>query len=325
MIIVRSPLRISLGGGGTDLESYYSKKRGFLIAAAIDQYVYVTILKPFEKGIFLKYSEIENVSKVTDIKHNIIRTALSLPQFESNQIEITALADIPSGTGLGSSSSFTAALLRALYAYNGWAIHQSELAELACRIEIDLLNEPIGKQDQYITAFGGLSKFNFERDGRVTTSSVAVSKTTLSRLSSNLLLYYTGFRRQASEILSVQKLKSLNDDADMIKNLDKVKEIGLESDNLLTRGKLDEFGLLMDTHWRNKMKRSTNMTNDKINEWYEYAVNNGALGGKIVGAGGGGFLLLYANEPEKLREAMKITGLKEIKFNFDFEGTKVIA
>ena len=325
MIIARSPLRISLGGGGTDLASYYSQRGGFLVAGAINQYVYVSIMKPFEKGIFLKYSTQETVKDPTQIKHPIIRACLCLDRFQTDQIEITTLADIPSGTGLGSSSSFTVALLKALCSFFGQPIHPVELAELACHIEIEILGEPIGKQDQYISAFGGLSQFVFEKDGSVKTSSIAVSRETISQLSQNLLLFYTGIRRSASEILAEQVSKTKTNDLAMLNNLDEVKKIGRLSAKLLSKGRLNEYGELLDTHWKIKLSRSPNMTTEKINETYKYALKSGALGGKIVGAGGGGFLLFYASDPAHLRKAMQKQELEELNFKFDFEGTKILS
>lgn len=325
MIIVRSPLRISLGGGGTDLASYYSKRGGFLIAAAINKYVYINIMKPFKKGIFLKYSSNENVLDVKDIKHSIFREALSLQSCQFDQIEITALADIPSGTGLGSSGSFTTALLQGLYAFNDEAIHPSELAELACHVEIDKLKQPIGKQDQYIASYGGLSKFEFSPNGSVVSSTVKVAANTLERLEENLLLFFTGFQRSASAILKDQNTKSLENDMKILTNLDRVKAMGIESERLLLDGDLNGFAQLMDEHWQNKKKRSSQMSNSKINEWYDIGIKNGAIGGKLVGAGGGGFLLFYTENPTKLRKAMAQISLEEIDFKFDFEGTKVLS
>lgn len=324
MIIARSPLRISLGGGGTDLSSYYRNYEGFVIAAAIDKYVYVTINRPFLEGIYLKYSKIENTKKISSIKHKIIREVLSLENLKTPQIEITTLADIPAGTGLGSSGSFTLALLKALYAYRKKKIHQEELAELACDIEINRLKLPAGKQDQYISAIGGLTSFTFHKNNKITTTSLNVSVKTLFQLEDNLLLFFTGYTRTAASILKDQKIRSEKKDVNMIKNLHYVKELGYESKVALENGNLELFGELMHKHWENKKKRSEGMSNSKIDYLYQLAIKNGAIGGKLVGAGGGGFLMFMAKDRIKLKETMHSAGLEEVRFKFDFEGTKII-
>ena len=324
MITARSPLRISLGGGGTDLASYYLDHGGFLISAAIDKYIYVSIMRPFEEGIYLKYSQLENVKKVNEIQHPIIKEALRLENLKSPQIEITTLADIPAGTGLGSSGSFTTALLKALYAHRKRHLHQEELAKLACMIEIEKLKEPIGKQDQYIAAFGGISAFSFNQDDTVNCKSLDISMDTLLVLEENLLLFFTGFSRSASNILRDQQVKSESDDIDMLNNLHFVKDLGLRSKEALEKGNLEEFGLIMHEHWENKKKRSKGMSNSKIDIWYDEAINNGAIGGQVVGAGGGGFLMFLADDRDKLRNKMSSIGLEEVRFKFDFEGTKIV-
>jgi len=324
LIIARSPLRISLGGGGTDLPSYYREHEGFLIAAAIDKYVYVTINRPFNEGIYLKYSEIEHVKTVDEVSHNIIREALKLENLNTPQVEISSIADLPSGTGLGSSGSFTTALLKALYAYRHRHINPEELAELACSIEIDRLQEPIGKQDQYIASVGGITCFAFHKDNSVTFAPLKISRETFHALEDNLLLFFTGFSRSASEILKDQHVKSQKNDTDMLNNLHFVKEIGYLSKDALESGNSDKFGELMHQHWEHKKKRSGGMSNQNIDAWYETALKNGAIGGKVVGAGGGGFLMFMAHDAAKLRSAMTKSGLQEVRFKFDFEGTKVI-
>ena len=324
MIIVRSPLRISLGGGGTDLPSYYKEHEGFLIAAAIDKYIYVTINRPFLEGIYLKYSSIENVKKVSEIEHPIIREALTLQNLNTPQIEITSLADIPAGTGLGSSGSFTTGLLKAIYAYRKRHLYQEELAELACHIEIDRLGEPIGKQDQYIAAVGGITSFAFHKDDKVISAPVNLTIDTLFDLEDNLLLFFTGFARSASNILKDQKIRSEKNDEDMINNLHYVKELGYRSKAALENSDTNLFGELMHEHWENKKRRSGGMSNPDIDKWYNLAMKNGAIGVKLVGAGGGGFLMFMAKDKMKLRKAMKESGLEEVRFKFDFEGTKVI-
>jgi D-glycero-alpha-D-manno-heptose-7-phosphate kinase len=324
MIITRSPLRITLGGGGTDLPSYYRQHGGFLIAAAIDKYVYVTVMRPFIEGIFLKYSKLEHVDKTDDVQHPIIREAIRMLGFRTPQVEITTLADIPAGTGLGSSGSFTTAVVKALYAHRRRLLHPSELAQLACEIEIERLGEPIGKQDQYIAAYGGVTCFSFAPDERVEARPLDISMDALFNLEDNLLLFFTGFSRSAGSILQDQKTRTDKADDDMLTNLHYVKELGLQSRVALENGDGARFGDLMHEHWEHKRRRSKGMSNPQIDEWYELGRNNGAIGGKLVGAGGGGFLLFYAEQHRPLRAAMKKAGLEEVRFRFDFEGTKVL-
>jgi D-glycero-alpha-D-manno-heptose-7-phosphate kinase len=324
MIIARSPLRITLGGGGTDLPSYYLGHEGFLLAAAIDKYVYVTVTRPFTRGIYLKYSALEHVEKVDQVRHPIMREALTLQELKTPQIEITTLADIPAGTGLGSSASFTTALLKALYAHRRKLIQPQELAELACHLEIDRLREPIGKQDQYIAAYGGLTCFTFHKDDRVTVEPLRVSMDTMFDLEDNLLLFFTGFSRSASTILEDQQARCRSQDEAMLRNLHYVKELGYRSRTALESGKLVQFGELMHEHWEHKKRRSGRTSNEQVDEWYALARRNGAVGGKLVGAGGGGFLMFYATDRNLLRHAMASAGLEEVRFKFDFEGTKVI-
>jgi D-glycero-alpha-D-manno-heptose-7-phosphate kinase len=324
MIIARSPLRITLGGGGTDLASYYRENEGFLIGAAIDKYVYVTVMRPFKAGIYLKYSALEHVNRVEDVKHRIIREALSLENLDVPQIEITTLADIPAGTGLGSSGSFTTALLKALYTHRRKAAHAQELAEQACEIEINRLGEPIGKQDQYIAAFGGITCLTFHKDDRVTVRPMRVSTKTLYALEDNLLLFFTGFNRASGSILADQHVRSLERDSDMRRNLDTVKSLAFSSKDALESGDLVRFAELMHEHWENKKRRSGHISNPQIDEWYSLAMRNGAMGGKLVGAGGGGFLMFYTEDRARLRQAMAEQGLDEVRFRFDFEGTKVV-
>jgi len=324
MIIARSPLRITLGGGGTDLPSYYLEREGFLIAAAIDKYVYVTVTRPFKEGIYLKYSELEHVENVDEVRHRIMREALRMQDLRTPQIEITTLADIPAGTGLGSSGSFTTALLKALYSHRRTLIHPQELAELACHIEIDRLGEPIGKQDQYIAAYGGLTCFTFGRDGKVSASPLNVSMDTMFELEDSILLFFTGFSRSAGAILKDQNTRTQHRDDEMLRNLDYVKELGYRSKAALEAGDVAGFGVLMHEHWEHKKRRSGGMSNPQIDEWYDLAMHNGATGGKLVGAGGGGFLMFHAADRSKLRRTMAAAGLEEVRFHFDFEGTKVV-
>jgi len=325
MIITRSPLRVSLGGGGTDLPSYYKEHGGFLVAAAIDKYIYLTHHRTFQKEIIIKYSKLERVNTVDEIEHPIVREALKLTGVTEPQLELTSMADIPGGTGLGSSGSFTTALLKALHTYKKNPISPAELAEQACHIELEKLGEPIGKQDQYIAAVGGITAFTFHKDGRVEYHTVRISEETHFNLEDNLLLFFTGYSRSASGILKDQNDRSKKNDQSMLDNLHFTKELGYKSLDCLESGNLDEFARLMDVHWQRKKARSAGMSNNHINEWYDYAMANGALGGKLIGAGGGGFLMFYAADKRKLRHAMREKGLQEVRFRFDFEGTKVIA
>ena len=324
MIITRSPLRISLGGGGTDLPSYYREHSGFLIAAAIDKYVYINVHQRFVEGFLLKYSHLEEATTIDEIKHPIIREALKLVGIQERNLEITSMADIPAGTGLGSSGSFTTALLKALHALKKDLVHPAELAEQACCIELEKLGEPIGKQDQYIAAYGGITCFRFLADGRVEAAPLKISEETLFNLEDNLLLFFTGYSRAASAILKEQDDKSKQADPAMIDNLHFVKDLGKQSQKALESGDLGEFARLMDVHWWRKKERSRGMSNHDINEWYESAMANGALGGKLIGAGGGGFLMFYADDKVKLRHAMRQKGLTEVRFRFDFEGTRIL-
>jgi D-glycero-alpha-D-manno-heptose-7-phosphate kinase len=324
MIITRSPLRITLGGGGTDLPSYYRKHSGFLISAAIDKYVYVTIMRPFVEGIFLKYSKLEHVAAVDEIQHPIVREAIRMLGFKTPQLEITTLADIPAGTGLGSSGSFSTALLKALYTHRRRLLHPSELAELACDIEMNQLGEPTGKQDQYAAAYGGVTCFTFNADDSVDARPLKVGMDALFDLEDNLLLFFTGFSRSAGSILRDQKERTEHSDEAMLQNLHYVKELGLRSQQALESGNTRLFGELMHDHWEHKKRRSGGMSNPQIDEWYEVGRKNGAIGGKLVGAGGGGFLLFLSDDHRRLRAAMAKAGLEEVRFRFDFEGTKVL-
>ena len=325
MIITRSPLRISLGGGGTDLPSYYREHSGFVLAAAIDKHVYITLHQTFVEELIIKYSKMERVKSVDEVQHPLIRETLRLTKVEAPYLEITSMADIPAGTGLGSSGSFTTALLKALHTLKKNLIHPEDLAQQACYVEMDVLKEPIGKQDQYIAAYGGVTFFRFLPNGQVEASPLEIDTDTLYNLEENLLLFFTGYSRSASEILREQDVKSRQNDKEMITNLHFVKEIGRESKEALEGGDLRKFAELMNVHWEHKKKRSGSMTNDQIDHWYEVARANGAMGGKLIGAGGGGFLMFYAEDKMALRRAMRGAGLEEVRFRFDFEGTKVIA
>ncbi len=315
---------MSLGGGGTDLPSYYREHGGLVVAAAIDKYVYITLHRTFMDELIVKYSKMERVRSADEVKHPIIREALKLVDAPFSHLEIASMADIPAGTGLGSSGSFTTALLKALHTHRKHLIHPEELAEQACHVEIDRLGEPIGKQDQYIAAYGGIVCFTFRPDGKVEARPLRITADTLHALEDNLLLFFTGYSRSASDILREQDVKSRHHDKDMTANLDFIKELGCESLNALEASDLRQFGELMNVHWEHKKRRSSSMTNTRIDEWYDLARRNGALGGKLIGAGGGGFLLFYVEDRSNLREVMRDAGLQEVRFRFDFEGTTVV-
>lgn len=323
MIITRSPLRITLGGGGTDLPSYYREHSGFLIAAAIDKYVYITLHQTFLDELIIKYSKMERVTSVAEIQHPIIREAFKLTGMTTG-FEMCSMADIPAGTGLGSSGSFTTALLKALHVRQKNIIHPGDLAEQACHVEIDLLQEPIGKQDQYIAAFGGVTCFRFLPNDTVEVGPLKLDTDTLYNLEDNLMLFFTGYSRSASAVLKEQDVRSRQADGEMIANLHYVKELGRQSQQALEQGDLHHFGELMHVHWEHKKKRSGKMSNPKIDEWYDLARKNGAVGGKLIGAGGGGFLMFYAEDKLRLRHAMHEAGLEEVRFRFDYRGTDVV-
>jgi D-glycero-alpha-D-manno-heptose-7-phosphate kinase len=325
LIITRSPLRISLGGGGTDLPSYYCEYGGFVISAAIDKYVYITLHETFAQEVIVKYSKMEIVQSPEEIQHPIVREALKLVQVGTPHLEITSMSDIPAGTGLGSSGSFTTALLRALHTMKKNFVSRQDLAEQACHIEIDLLGEPVGKQDQYIASFGGITCFSFLPDGRVEVVPLQMEAETLHNLEDNLLLFFTGFTRSASEILRDQDTRSRQNDRQMLQNLHFVKQIGCETREAFARGDLRRFAELMHIHWEHKKNRSKGMSNSAIDEYYELARRNGALGGKLIGAGGGGFLMFYTEDKTRLRRTMCAAGLREVRVRFDFQGATVVA
>lgn len=322
MIIVRAPLRISIGGGGSDLPSYYERFGGFFISAAIDRHVYIGINKTFTNEYIIRYSAQERVTDPGKIEHRIVREAIKLHGL--GPVEVVSLADIPAGTGLGSSGSFTVALLRAIYAHKREPVTTSSLAEEACHIEMHLLNEPVGKQDQYIAAFGGITCFEVDKSGQVQASPLAITNQSLHDLEDHLILFFTGYSRSASVLLGDQQAKSQAGDEDMIKNLQFVVELGREIKKALIAGDNRAFAALMHEHWLRKRARSAGMSNDRINRWYDAAMANGALGGKLVGAGGGGFLMLYAEDTAGVRSTMAQHGLEEVRFKFDFDGAAVL-
>jgi D-glycero-alpha-D-manno-heptose-7-phosphate kinase len=323
MIITRTPLRITLGGGGTDLPSYYEQFGGVVISAAISKYIFISINRTFTPDYFLKYSALERVEEAMSIQHPIVREALLMHRVEPS-VEIVSMADIPSGTGLGSSGAFTVGLLRAIYAMRRDHVSPGDLAEEACGIEIERLSRPVGKQDQYVAAFGGLKTYSFEADGTFNVAPLAVSTETFHDLEEHLLMFFTGYSRDADRVLEEQRNKSNAGDAAMIDNLHLVKELGLRSKAALEQGDVEAFAALMHEHWEHKKKRSSSMSNSSIDRWYEAGRAHGALGGKLVGAGAGGFLLFYTREPRRLRAAMAAEGLAEVRFTFDSDGSVVL-
>jgi D-glycero-alpha-D-manno-heptose-7-phosphate kinase len=324
VIIARSPLRLSLGGGGTDLPSYYREFGGFLMAAAINKCVYVSVHASFNPELVLRYSKIERVPDANSVHHPIIREALKLLDITERNLEITSMADIAAGTGLGSSGSFGTALLKALYRFRNRVITPTDLAETACRIEIDILNEPVGKQDQYVAAFGGINCYEFRPDDSVVVTPLNMSDQTREEFEERALVFSTGIIRQAPEILKDQNDKTKQRSSEMIANLHYIKQIGYASQTALEAGDLDEYGRLLHEHWEHKRERSRLITNSRIDHWYEVARRNGAVGGKVIGAGGGGFLLFLASDPTRLRRAMQAEELGELRFSFEYEGTRIL-
>lgn len=322
MIITKSPLRLTLGGGGTDLASYYSEHEGFCISAAIDKYVYITLHENFVNEIWLKYSQNERVKSIDEIQHPIFREAFRALELNNKWLEISSLADIPAGTGLGSSGSFTTALLKAMHIYKSDITSTRRLAEEACDIEINKLGNRIGKQDQYIAAYGGITCMTFRKDGYVWVEPLNISHQDLYSLEDNLAMFFTGYSHSASDILREQDDRSKSGNKAMTENLHEVKRMGYESKDALEHGRLDDFAEIMNVHWQRKKERSGGMSNPQIDEWYEYALKNGAIGGKLIGAGGGGFLLFYCRDKIKLRHAMNHAGLMEVRFRFDPQGTR---
>ena len=323
MIITRTPLRISIGGGGTDLPSYYRQFGGFVIAAAINKHIYVGINETFSGGYFLKYSSLEHAFTIDDIRHSLIREALRLHEVPP-PVEVVSMADIPAGTGLGSSGAFTVGLLRAVHALKRKYVDPGVVAEEACKIEIDILQEPVGKQDQYIAAYGGLACFEFCPDGEVRVTPLNISNSTLYDLEEHLLMFFTGYSRNAAVVLDDQKVRSELGDAVMLENLHVMKQLGQCIKGALERGDVRRFGELMHEHWLHKKQRSPGTSNEGINGWYDIGRENGAIGGKLVGAGGGGFLLFCAEDRDALRRAMQKEGLREVRFGFDHEGSKLL-
>jgi D-glycero-alpha-D-manno-heptose-7-phosphate kinase len=325
LILSRAPTRITLGGGGTDLQSYYSKYGGFLIGAGINKYCNILANRRFYDSIRLSYSRMEIKDRAADVEHRIFRAALELAGIDGG-IELHSTADVPAGCGLGTSSSFTVALLNALHTYRRDFVTHKQLAEEACHIEIDILGEPIGKQDQYMAAYGGLTCLTFERNGEVFAEPLRIPPEALDQLESNLLLFFTGVERSSASILAEQDARSREEDPAIIHNLHRIKDIGLETKRYLEKGQPDMLGELLHAHWEIKKKRSEAISNCAVDECYETARKNGASGGKLVGAGGGGFFMFYCENSHKPRliEAMLKSGLRWERFRFDFDGAKIL-
>lgn len=322
MIITRTPLRISIGGGGTDLPSYYREFGGFVISAAISKHVYISINKSFFPGFFLKYSEAEHAETREAIRHRLIREALEMHDVDG-PIEIVSIADVPAGTGLGSSGTFLVGLLHALHAYKRQPVTAEILAQEAVDIEMNRLSEPVGKQDQYIAAYGGLLCQEYCMDDTVKVAPLRMSEAAVNELRDSLLLFFVGYTRSASKLLEDQKKKSEQRDQAMIDGLHFTKQLGQQIKTVLEAGDIVEFGKLMHEHWLRKRGRSSGMSNSHVDQAYEHALKNGATGGKLVGAGGSGFLLFHTNDPRRLRLAMQETGMTEMDFSFDFDGSVV--
>ncbi len=325
MIITRTPFRVTLGGGGTDLPSFYREHGGFILAAAIDKYMYLNVNTPIvDDKIRVRYTGSEIVDHVDDVQHTLAREALRHFGI-SNGIEIVSVADIPAGTGLGSSSSYLVGLLNALHALLQDQATPQRLAEEACHIELEILNKPIGKQDQYMAAFGGLAALDISPNGSVCLTRLDLDLDLLESLEHNILMFFTNEMRDATAILKKQDEATRTKDGTVVKSLREIKDVGLEIREAISKGNLRRFGELLDVHWQAKKRLSKGISNPQIDAWYELAKRNGAIGGKISGAGGGGFLMLYCEENKtRLRDAMRSTGLRELKFRFDFEGSKVV-
>lgn len=325
MILTRTPFRIPFGGGGTDLPSFYEQHGGFLFSAAIDKYMFIAINRPVVDSLVrIKYSRTEIVENVSQVQHQLARTALEYYGIKDS-IEIISMADVPEGTGMGSSGSYLVGLLKGLQTLTRNHTSVQELAEIACHIEIDLLRKPVGKQDQYLAAFGGFTVMDIDKDGKVKVSNAAVARETVEELQNKLVLFYTGISRDAMSILGEQSAAVKKEESDVTKSLLQIKEIGLEIKSSIENGNLNNFGRLMDEHWKVKKTMSKRMSDPKIDRLYDLAKENGSLGGKIMGAGGGGFFVFYCSSDKKgVCEAMKANGLIEMPFRFEKEGAKTV-
>lgn len=325
MIVTRAPFRIPLGGGGTDLPSYYSKYGGKLISVAIDKYVVTILNQPVTDNLIrLKYSKSETMESLNQVKHPLIKEALKLTGVTSG-IELAFIADIPAGTGMGSSGSFLVSMLKALHAFKKEEVTPKQIAEEACLIEINKLKNPVGKQDQYIASYGGITQLIINKKGYVKVEHPEIAKATVEDLEDSLLLFFTDIHRSSKEILKSQNKATQNNDRKVLESLHFIKAIGEEIVKCLKKGDINKFGKLLNSHWEYKLRLSDKVSNNKINKWYQKAIAAGALGGKLIGAGGGGFLLFCCpGDKKNLRRTMQEQGLKEMFFHFDFDGTKVL-
>lgn len=326
MIITKAPFRIPLGGGGTDLPSYYGKFGGKLISVAIDKYIVTTLNHPVTDDLIrLKYSHSETINSIAGVEHPLIKEALKLTHIPRG-VELSFIADIPAGTGMGSSGSFLVSMLKALHTFKREEVTPAQIAEEACLIEINKLKEPVGKQDQYMAAFGGITQLIIDKKGYVDVVKPPITRETIEDLEDSLLLFFTGIHRSSREVLTSQNRSTQKNDKKIINSLHFIKEIGEEIVKTLKKGDINTFGRLMNTHWEYKLKLSGKVSNDNINSLYQRGVDAGALGGKLIGAGGGGFLLFCCpGDKNNLRKAMKEEGLREVFFHFDFEGVKIVA
>jgi len=329
MIIVRAPFRIPLGGGGTDLPSYYKKYKGSLLTATINKYMFVNINKPaLVNNIKIGYSKIETVEldEIDNIQHDIIRETLKYLNIKE-PIEIHSMADLSAGTGMGSSSSYTVALLKGLNTLKRRFISIQDIAEEACKIEMELCNKKIGKQDQYAATYGGINQLDIDKNGDVTVTPLNIKQETIYELENRLMMFYTNINRNTNKIINEQSSKIILNEDIATNSMHNIKNIGFEIKDALLNDDIDSFGKLLNKHWTEKKNILKNMTTSNIDKWYDIGLKSGALGGKIMGAGGGGFLLFCVkpNKRKEVRLAMEKEGLKYMEFRFDFEGVKVLA
>lgn len=326
MILARAPFRIPLGGGGTDVPSYYSRYGGFVLSAAINKYLYIYVNRPAaDEFIRLKYSRYEQVTAPGEIQHDLVRPALEAVNLNGS-LEIVSMADVPAGTGLGSSGTYLVSLLTALHELKREKVPTHALAEQACHIEMNLAGHPVGKHDHYLAAFGGITCLDISTDGRVKVSPLDISMTTGEQFRNSVLLFYTGITRSSTDILEDQKQDTVRENPMVLDSLHQTKELGYQIKEALEQGDLDRFGILLHKHWEHKKRRSGKISDSRIDRWYDIARENGAQGGKIMGAGGGGFFMFYCPNSHKarLRQALAAEGLREMPYDFDFEGAKVL-
>lgn len=325
MIVTRTPFRVTLGGGGTDLPSYYEKYGGFIFSAGIDKYVYVDVNQPASDDLIrIKYSESETVSSLEEVRHQVAREVLRYTGVDKN-IEVSSVADIPAGTGLGSSSCYAVGLLHALHTLKHDYTPLAQMAEEDFMIEAKTLGRPIGKQDPYLAAFGGLTVLDISKDGKVEVRKANVSLDVADELNQNMLMFFTGQTRSADTILVEQSKSVSTDKRDVVESMHYIKELGYGILEAVEAGNLDDVGKKFHEHWQHKKKISTQMTKPEFDKIYDFALAHGALGGKISGAGGGGFFTFYVPQKHRaFREAMKEQGLREMRYRFEYEGSKVL-